>query len=233
MKGINFIEPLFHATIERRKRQTRRIMKPQPENPIYRLPGRSEYFYGRCAENNYSDIMLKPRYNVGDLVYLKEPYRLESRGFGVYEVYYLFCGAPKLVDTTELGIPAHKIASIIRSQKASKNGFANKLFMPEWAARHFIRITEAPRPERLQDISDEDCKREGICAIPPWTGFDGTCPANSGIKNGKAYEWLGVTYREAYAALIDRINGRGTWDSNPVVYVYDYELIENNNDREV
>lgn len=34
------------------------------------------------------------------------------------------------------------------------------------------------------------------------------------------------TPREAYAALIDKISGKGTWESNPWVIVYDFELIK-------
>lgn len=34
------------------------------------------------------------------------------------------------------------------------------------------------------------------------------------------------TPREAYAALIDRISGKGTWSSNPFVFVYDFELVK-------
>lgn len=31
---------------------------------------------------------------------------------------------------------------------------------------------------------------------------------------------------EAYSVLIDRISGKGTWDSNPYVFVYDFELVK-------
>lgn len=34
------------------------------------------------------------------------------------------------------------------------------------------------------------------------------------------------TSQEAYAALIDRVSGRGTWGSNPFVMAYDFELID-------
>lgn len=30
----------------------------------------------------------------------------------------------------------------------------------------------------------------------------------------------------AYAALIDKVSGKGTWESNPYVFVYDFELID-------
>ena len=34
------------------------------------------------------------------------------------------------------------------------------------------------------------------------------------------------TRRIAYAALIDKISGKGTWASNPYVFVYEFELIK-------
>lgn len=35
-----------------------------------------------------------------------------------------------------------------------------------------------------------------------------------------------ITPREAFAALIDKVSGRGTWDSNPWVFAYTYELVK-------
>ena len=32
--------------------------------------------------------------------------------------------------------------------------------------------------------------------------------------------------KEAYADLIDKINDKGTWESNPYVFVYDFELVK-------
>ena len=37
---------------------------------------------------------------------------------------------------------------------------------------------------------------------------------------------LSTTPREAYAALIDKISGKGTWASNPYVFVYEFELVK-------
>lgn len=249
MQGINFKEPLFHATIEGWKTQTRRIMVPQPqdctldhvhhEDQPMRLvfgsaDGGSGGVYcptcgnGICIGNGKPYLI--PRYKVGAVIYLKEPYRLESRGAGVYEIHYQFGGAPKLVDTTALGIPMDKIAKIIRSQNASISGFANKLFMPEWVARYFIHITDV-RAERLQEISDEDCLREGIIEERPEFYNLPEGPAKfcipTMVTESQVYacRWFDAP-REAYAALIDKINGRRTWDCNPFVWVYDYELCE-------
>ena len=85
---------------------------------------------------------------------------------------------------------------------------------------HQIRITNV-RVERLKDISEDDCKKEGIGS---WT-----C---QGKRHFGFFDYAKdkfirhKTPREAYAALIDRIAGRGTFESNPWVFVYDFELVK-------
>ena len=99
-------------------------------------------------------------------------------------------------------------------------GWNNKMFVRAELMQHQIRITNV-RIERLQDISDEDCLAEGV-------EFDGKarqfyCGFN---KSTNSKIWLGSTPREAYAALIDKLSGKGTWESNPYVFVYDFELVK-------
>lgn len=96
-----------------------------------------------------------------------------------------------------------------------KKGCHNKMFVKADFMPHRIRITNV-RVERLQDISEEDCMKEGI-----WKAHD------VGLK-GTTY-WANSSYRtarEAYASLIDKISGKGTWESNPWVFVYDFELVK-------
>lgn len=98
-------------------------------------------------------------------------------------------------------------------------GFRNKMFVKAKYMPHRIRITSI-RIERLQDISEEDCLREGV---EKWID----CYIVSGImenhgKNNVCFD----SPREAFASLIDRISGRGTWQRNPWVFVYEFELIK-------
>lgn len=91
---------------------------------------------------------------------------------------------------------------------------------------HQIRITGI-RCERLQDISDEECLREGVgvSATDNLVGFPIAIPFNYYIgRDEKGYRY--VTPREAFSVLIDKISGRGTWQSNPYVWVYEFELIK-------
>lgn len=96
-----------------------------------------------------------------------------------------------------------------------KKGCHNKMFVKADFMPHRIRITNI-RVERLQDISEEDCMKEGIWKAHD-VGLEGTTYwANSSYR----------TAREAYASLIDKISGKGTWESNPWVFVYDFELVK-------
>ena len=93
----------------------------------------------------------------------------------------------------------------------------NKMFVKADFMPHRIRITNI-RVERLQDISEEDCMAEGIWCDDN-VGLEGTTYWYHGLANS-SYR----TAREAYAALIDKISGKGTWQSNPYVFVYDFEI---------
>ncbi len=99
------------------------------------------------------------------------------------------------------------------------NGWTNKMFVRADLMPHQIRITNV-RVERLQDISDEDCIKEGIWMAEN-VGFQGVSYWYPNLCNSKF-----KTPREAYAALIDRISGKGTFESNPYVFVYEFELIK-------
>lgn len=94
---------------------------------------------------------------------------------------------------------------------------------------HRIRITNI-KVERLQDISDEDCLKEGLTIASVNNG-----QGNYGYHteyNLVYYDNFGRTkiigsrnVREAFADLIDRVCCRGTWNINPYVFVYEFELL--------
>ena len=92
-----------------------------------------------------------------------------------------------------------------------KPGWSNKMFVYAGLMPHQIRITGV-RVERLQDISDEDCKKEGLEFRAGWTFH--------------RHRGVFASPREAFAALIDKISGKGTWGSNPWVFVYEFELLK-------
>lgn len=98
-------------------------------------------------------------------------------------------------------------------------GWNNKMFVRAENMPHHIRITNI-RIERLQDIKIEDCLKEGLWMAHD-VGLEGMTYWYHGLANSSFR-----TPQDAYASLINRISGKGTWESNPYVFVYDFELID-------
>ena len=101
-------------------------------------------------------------------------------------------------------------------------GWTNKMFVRAELMPHTIKITNI-RVERLQDISDEDCLAEGIEKMI--VGCEYYCYSFLSPNPNKIWEDF-KSPRQAYATLIDKVNGKGTWESNPYVWVYDFELVK-------
>ena len=107
--------------------------------------------------------------------------------------------------------------------KESETGYSNKMFVKPELMPHQIRITDV-RIEKLQDISEEDVLKEG---------FDFRFDLESGseiatdffldYQNGRISDSCPQT---AYSKLIESISSKGTWSSNPFVFVYDFELVK-------
>lgn len=98
-------------------------------------------------------------------------------------------------------------------------GYTNKMFVRAEEMPFRIKINNI-RIERLKDISEDDCLKEGIHTMTDPIGYAADC-----ISDNDARHWWYHTPQEAYAALIDKIIGKGTWESNPWVFVYDFELV--------
>ena len=111
-----------------------------------------------------------------------------------------------------------------------ERGCHNKMFVRADWMPHRIRIIDI-KAERLQDISYEDCLREGIYkhnALPDALGEDRykfiSYAYDATQDKHRRRKWL-PTPREAFAALIDKVSCKGTWNSNPWVFAYEFELV--------
>lgn len=100
-------------------------------------------------------------------------------------------------------------------------GYTNKMFVKADLMPHHIKITNI-RMERLQDISEEDCLKEGVHKV------DFALKDRGSYSFRYEHEWYKQyhTAQEAFAALIDKVSGRGTWNSNPWVFVYEFDLVD-------
>lgn len=178
------------------------------------LNGRKTMTRRICKEQvwSYSDIVNAengifhfeiPRYKVGEVVAIAQSYK--DAGYSSEKVFYR-------------SVPA--VDGYKKELASEQKGWSNKMFVCANLMPHHIRITSV-RVERLQDISDEDCFGEGI------RDYSTPNEKRFGFSDFKREIIVAFkTPRDAYAALIDKISGKGTWLSNPYVFVYDFELVD-------
>lgn len=109
-------------------------------------------------------------------------------------------------------------------------GSTNKMFVKAELMPHQIRITGI-KCERLQDISDAECMKEGVVGgiigyyVPGIKCKDWSKESYVDTEDGRTWK-LFPTPREAFASLIDKISSCGTWARNPWVVVYEFELVK-------
>lgn len=201
MKKIMFNDEfgLTQAVLDGRKTMTRRIIHAEniPDDPEYGYDPNID----ACCVFNEDDVVAKSQYNLCEVVAIAQSYEtLANSGY-----------LDKMMDG---------LLSIKKEYAGA--GYKNKMFVKAELMPHHIKITNI-RVEHLQDISDEDCLREGI-----YMDYD----EHGGLYTTPYYDYPNNkhngfdTPREAFAALIDKVSGKGTWDSNPYVFVYEFELVD-------
>lgn len=211
MKKIMFNDRygLTQAVIEGRKTMTRRLVSWSLTEQWIEFVSDAPSVGGVYVHESEKDFYERetPRYKVGEIVAVAQNY------FSTYDE-----------SKWENGIWYNEFAD--GSDITNHAGWINKMFVKAEYMPHQIRITGI-RCERLQDISDEDCMKEGVLEHP-YRGYmvDGIVYKNSKDKEYNGSLQIFDTPREAFAVLIDKISGRGTWKSNPWVVVYEFELVK-------
>ena len=205
MKKIMFNDRygLTQAVIERRKTMTRRIVPWDLTEQWMEFVSDAPSVGGVYVHESEKDFYEReaPRYKDGEIVAVAQKY------------YY--------VVSSECDVP---VDGMDRTP-----GWRNKMFVRADLMPHQIRITGI-KCERLQDISDADCLKEGIFVNEYFGngkkchhyGFDGFF---NGTEGWFARGWYN-TPREAFASLIDKVSGKGTWASNPWIVCYEFELVK-------
>lgn len=200
---------LTQAVVDGRKTMTRRIIKAPKRINGYDTNGfivcqdiathEVTGIYARGYDGGtIDDIEILPKYEIGEVVAVAQSYK--DVGYAPNDLTEIIRNG----DTVFIPFKEHK-------------GWANKMFTRWDYMLYRIRITSI-RIERLQDISDEDCQREGIRYIPE---IDRYYFERTDREEGFYF----TSPRAAFAELIDRISGRGTWDRNPYVVAYEFELL--------
>lgn len=206
---------LTQAVLDGRKTMTRRVCKYDRPNETYdivfpvfepndydndgNIVSPLNYAFGWKNDKGDFTGWNIPKYKVGEVVAIAQSY--ESLGMN-----------PEIALDDKDGIGFY-------TKTKFAPGWKNKMFVRADLMPHHIRITNI-KIERLQDISDKDCLKEGI--------YKGQC-GSADTHFMDAYYYKGdiqpyCTPREAFAALIDKVSGKGTWEYNPYVFVYEFEL---------
>ena len=190
---------LTEAVLAKRKTQTRRIITNKEMLEIIRkVESPASLFLV------YDNFVLNP--------YWRKRF-LNNRRVMRYQMNETVAIAQPYADITP---QVDRVKCMIRKEKL---GWNNKMFVRAEDMPHHIRITKISI-ERLQDIKSEDCLKEGLWRAGD-VGLEGTTYWYHGLANSSFR-----TPQDAYASLIDRISGKGTWESNPYVFVYDFERID-------
>lgn len=215
-KPIPFNTEMVQAVLAGRKSQTRRVTvdwdqhKPKfiiSSQGMYgdKYPKPSKYMaHFRYPEESTDSVGLVTPIQPGDILWVREAFhKAEENEYGVKHIY-----------------KADVLPALLSQHK-----FKPSIHMPKEAARIFLKVINV-RCERLQDISREDCKNEGI----KFREYP-----RKGLKN--YYNYLTKSYAQpsygrispshSFQTLWDSINAKKhPWSSNPWVWVYDFERIE-------
>lgn len=204
---------LTQAVLDGRKTMTRRVVKELEGRAFREMPqivldeqDEDNCFLVFKDDEDIEPLLCYPAYTIAEVVAVAQSYKdISETVYGNDEMWRL--GFERDVEEKY---------ELLKEDIA---GWANKMFVRADLMPYQIRITNV-RVERLQDISDEDCIREGIERI--YYGDEEWFKAYD-TKDGCK---CAPTPKEAFAALIDKVSGEGTWKSNPWVFVYEFELIK-------
>jgi len=213
-RPILFSTLMVRSILNRSKSQTRRVIKPQPQENDYSEGLGKFWWKGSHGWDERQLIPLCPYGQPGDILWVRETFAMS----------YDTEDHPELTDNPQ------ERWNTIYVYKADGNpvyyidGWKPSIFMPKAACRIKLEITDV-RIERLQDITEDDAKAEGITDVEfyPDEGF----PLSIGHMVGKddGITMLHTTRVKAYQLLWESINGKGSWDKNPWVWVISLKLL--------
>ena len=191
-KPILFSGEMVRAILDGRKTQTRRIAKPRFDDriPCEHWKGDGDIMFRHCSHG--SEGMPCPYGVAGDRLWVKET----------------FCPSFSNDDESVNGY----------CYRATHNGpdplrWKPSILMPREASRNMLEITGI-RVQRVQEITEEDAKAEGVEPLPHVEGL------YAGWK-GDAFKGK-LNYRDGFRFIWEKINGQKAWDENPWVWVIEF-----------
>lgn len=203
-RPILFNGAMVRAILEGQKTVTRRMVKHQPDVPVTDAIPQRDYPHGPATVDWY----WRPQHghlngvpsNSWDF---KCPYGQPGDRLWVRETFAAY-GDKKMAAIHYRADRPHHVG-----QKGM--GYKPSIHMPRWASRIILEITDV-RVERLQDISYESARAEGVRNHPD-------------IESGKV-EGTILTSKALFECLWCDTYGDDSWDANPWVWVVEFKRLE-------
>lgn len=244
---ILFSTPMVQAILEGRKSQTRRLFKcnrlPAEDIASVHPDGAGKGWIawaGRAVSAEETRIAYPgeqgfdcPYGKPGDVLWVRETWGVGSRPdpFQGSVEGIEFKADGKYIDGIE-SLPLH-FYDDLGFGNYDKSGWRSSIHMPKAISRIWLQVTDI-HVERLQDISEEDAKAEGV--QPNCTGVE-NCPSQycqrMGCQStGEYYHYLrdlddfpAFSAKESFESLWQSINGPESWEANPWVWVISFKAL--------
>jgi hypothetical protein len=220
-RPILFSAPMVRAILDGRKTVTRRAVKVQPEVRMVDMIGPMLTF-----KNKRGGHWLYP--NAKQQIIADCPYGTPGERLWVRETFMDLIGtgvehrptpdSPLQRYAYAADCPAGSHADEARKDYGLK--WKPSIHMPRAACRILLEITDV-RVERLQDISDEQAIAEGI---EPFTDFQSSGHWRR-YRDGGTNSYVDNQVM-SYASLWSEINGAGSWEANPWVWVVEFKRVQ-------
>lgn len=199
IKPILFNTEMVRAIMDGRKSCTRRLVKPQPDGKhtfqlgfVTDSTDKKEVGCFGFGINEYGGSIqyAKPQYQPGDFLYVRETW-MDYAGLTMYKA---DCDIYRLDSLNFAGF-----------------GWKPSIHMPKEAARIWLKVTNV-RVERLQDITADDIRSEGLSSIA----------VHAGNMEIALKEWKKLWNSTIKKSDLDRYG----WNANPYVWVIEFERRE-------
>ena len=208
-RPILFSAPMIRALLDGRKTQTRRVLTSYCEEP----PAFVERGIITALDDRERPYRWPRTHATGGRLWVREAHYLTDDGDQEAAVY---------VDDAD----EHRSAVLsMQADLHLSDAWAAphlklrpSIHMPRWASRLTLYVTDV-RVERLQDISEEDARAEGVeCDTDGWRDYQ--MPRTQCCADPAS----------SYRTLWDSINGPGAWDANPWIAAYTFAVRAGNID---
>ncbi|QNO00940.1 RNA-binding protein [Serratia phage vB_SspM_BZS1] len=209
-RPVIFNGEMVRAILDGRKTQTRRVMKDQPEVippedecgvPGYWIPCHA----AKTMVRNEMMTIACPSGQVGDRLWVRET-------FAAFDADWKHPGKPHDLKDG----PWPNVVYPASVAKIPDGTCRPSIHMPRWASRITLEIT-AVRVERLNDISEEDAKSEGV---KPAGDLLPDYPDTFLTPKGDF-----ATAKVAFQRLWQSIYGEESWSANPWVWVIEFRRV--------